>query len=95
MPSSPPKLKQKIQRALQLNRALKLIWQSSPTWTIARLILLTIQSILPLLSLYLMKVIIDTVAASLNTKTTALSQVFLLIALTGLINLIIALSTSV
>lgn len=94
MPPSPPKLKQKIQRALQLNRALKLIWQSSPTWTIARLILLTIQSILPLLSLYLMKVIIDTVAASLNTKTTALSQVFLLIALTGLINLIIALSSS-
>lgn len=94
MPPSPPKLKQKIQRALQLNRALKLIWQSSPTWTIARLILLTVQSILPLLSLYLMKVIIDTVAASLNTKTTALSQVFLLIALTGLINLIIALSSS-
>ena len=94
MPPSPPKLKQKIQGALQLNRALKLIWQSSPTWTIARLILLTIQSILPLLSLYLMKVIIDTVAASLNTKTTALSQVFLLIALTGLINLIIALSSS-
>ena len=61
MPPSHPKLKQKIQRALQLNRALKLIWQSSPTWTIARLILLTIQSILPLLSLYLMKVIIDTV----------------------------------
>ncbi|MEB3119997.1 MAG: ABC transporter ATP-binding protein [Snowella sp.] len=94
MNHSPPQLKDKIRQALRLRLALKLIWQSSPTWTIARLILLTIQSILPLLSLYLMKVIIDTVAASLNTKTTALSQIFLLIALTGLINLIIALSSS-
>lgn len=41
--------------------ALRVVWQSSRKWTIARFVLILLQSLLPLISLYLMKLIIDTV----------------------------------
>lgn len=53
MTPSPPKLKFKLLQTLRLGRAVNLVWQSSPTWTIASVILLIIQGFLPLLSLYL------------------------------------------
>lgn len=97
MTPSPPKLKHKIQGALRLNRALQLVWQSSPTWMIARIALLVVQSTLPLLSLYLMKVIVDTVSTTIVSanKEAAFQQIAILIALTGTVNLIIALCSSI
>ncbi|MBE9036789.1 ABC transporter ATP-binding protein [aff. Roholtiella sp. LEGE 12411] len=93
----PYKLKHKIQGALRLKRALQLVWQSSPTWMIARILLLILQSTLPLLSLYLMKVIVDAVSAgiAIANKEAAFKQVALLIALTGTVNLVIALCSSI
>lgn len=89
MTPSPPKLRHKIQQSLRLGLALKLVWQSSPVWTSARLVLLIAQSILPLLSLYLMKVIIDAVTTGIATpdKGTTFKQIALLIALTGIVAL--------
>jgi len=86
---SPPKLRHKIQQTLRLGLALKLVWQSSPVWTTTRLALLIAQSTLPLLSLFLMKVIIDAVTTGIATpdKGTTFKQIALLIGLTGIVAL--------
>ena len=44
-----------------ISRALLFIWESSKQWTIAHLFLLVLQAILPLATLYLMKLIIDSI----------------------------------
>ncbi len=89
-------LKNKIQQTLRLLPALRLVWQSSPGWTIARVVLLTIQGILPVVSIYLTKLIIDTVAVNLTNvdKAAAFNQVLFLIAIAGIVTLINALCNS-
>ncbi|UCD84933.1 MAG: ABC transporter ATP-binding protein [Deltaproteobacteria bacterium] len=51
---------------LLLGRALRLVWRSGPGWTVASVLLLTVQGILPLLTLYFMKLVIDAIAAGLT-----------------------------
>ena len=51
----------KIQEFIKLGRALKLVWQSGRRWAIASGILIFLQGILPLISLYLIKLVIDAV----------------------------------
>ena len=65
------KLKNKIQVALRFIPALRLVWQSSPQWTVARIVLVIVQGILPLATIYLAKLIIDRVTASLSEGNTA------------------------
>lgn len=66
-----------------LKTATYLVWQSSPSWTTGRLILVVIQGILPLASLYLTKLIVDAVTASVTSvdKTPILHQALLLVGL--------------
>jgi ABC-type microcin C transport system permease subunit YejB len=54
-------IKEKIRHSLHLERALRLVWQSAPGWTAANFGLILIQGLLPLVSLYLMKLIVDAV----------------------------------
>ena len=77
--------KLKIKRALQLGRALRFVWQSAKGWTIANVVLIAIQGVLPLLPLYLMKLIVDSVTAGLAApdKGEAFRQVLLLVVLMG------------
>jgi ATP-binding cassette subfamily B protein len=56
-------LKTKIKNAFRLDRALRFVWRASPGWTIAAASLIAVQGVLPLLSLYLIKLIIDAVSA--------------------------------
>ncbi len=79
------KFASKIQQTLLLLPALQLIWQSSPSWTSTRIILLVIQGILPLISIYLAKKIVDTVTMSLTTanKSASFEQAVILIAVMG------------
>ncbi len=49
----------KLRRALRLDLALRFVWQSTPRWTLANVALVVIQAPLPLLSLYLMKLLVD------------------------------------
>jgi ATP-binding cassette, subfamily B, bacterial len=86
----------KLQNTLRLVPALRLVWQSSPGWTIARVILLTIQGILPVVSIYLSKLIIDAVAANLGIadKTVAFRNVLILIAIAGAVTLLTTLANS-
>lgn len=75
---------------LKLGRTLHLVWKSGPRWTLANVALQIVQGLLPLVSLYLMKLLIDAVTASLTTadKAVALRQVIILIGLSGVVALV-------
>jgi ATP-binding cassette subfamily B protein len=70
----------KIQRALPLGRALRFVWQSAKGWMIANGALVAVQGVLPLLSLYLTKLIVDALTAGLAApdKGAAFRHVLLL-----------------
>lgn len=55
-----------ISTGLRLSRAIRLVWECAPKWTAASALLVAIQGILPLVSLYLMKLIIDSVTIASN-----------------------------
>ena len=87
----------KILRTLQLGRALRFVWQSAKGWTIANGVLLVVQGVMPLFSLYLMKLMIDGVTAGLAApdKVAAFSRVALFIGLMGAVTLFTALVRSI
>ena len=72
-------IKEKIRHSLHLERAMRLVWKSSPGWTATNSGLILLQGLLPLLSLYLMKLIFDEVAAGLAApdKSEAIRRVIL------------------
>jgi len=82
-------LKLKLGRALQLGRALRFVWQSARGATMANGVLLVVLGVLPLLPLYLMKLIVDTVTAGLAApdKAIVLRDVLLLGGLMGAVTL--------
>ena len=73
-------------------RALNLIWQCSRFLTVASLVLVLIQSLLPLAGLYLMKMVVDAVATNQQLH---FERVAILIALSATIALLEILSTSI
>lgn len=89
-------IKHKLDNSLRFIPALRLVWQSSPGWTIARLGLLVIQGILPLASIYLTKLIIDLVTTRLNSDnpTAVFQQVLPLLILAGLVMVVTTLCNS-
>jgi ATP-binding cassette, subfamily B, bacterial len=93
--SEPEKLK--IHHALRLGRALRLVWQSGPSWAVASVALLVVQGMLPLLVVYLMKLVVDMVATSLAVpdKGIAVNQVAHLIVLAGTVALVGTLCRSI
>ena len=68
---------------MRLDRAVRFVWQAGRLWTLSSLGLLVIQGLLPLLALYLMKLIVDAVILALGAsdKVAALQHVMLLIGL--------------
>lgn len=60
-------LKKKIINFLHLKRALSLVWQSAPGWTLISSFLVVMQGTLPLVSLYFMKLIVDSVTVGMNS----------------------------
>ena len=62
-PESP--LRNPIQTALQMGRALRLVWRTAPRWTLVNGLLVFVQGALPLAALYLMKRIVDAVTETL------------------------------
>jgi ATP-binding cassette, subfamily B, bacterial len=90
-------IKLKIQRALQLGRALRFVWQSTKGWTIASGVLLVVQGVLPLLPLYLMKLMVDAVTAGVAAadKGVDFRQVVFLIVLMAAVALFSALTSSI
>lgn len=83
-------IKERIKRLIYLRKALTLVWQSSKYYTIGNMVLLFLQGILPLVSLYLTKKIIDTVTIGLNNLENKIyfQQILWLVFLAGIIALI-------
>jgi ATP-binding cassette subfamily B protein len=70
----------------ELRRALRLVWRSGPGWAIASVAVLVVQAALPLLGLYVMKLLVDTVATGLTTtgdRDAVFSRVGLLVVAGG------------
>ena len=83
----------KVRDALRIGRALKLVWSISPRLTIASTILMVLQGIVPLASVYLMKLIVDAVTAAAAggpgvDRGAAFRDVTLYIAVAGIVALV-------
>ena len=61
----------KIKNALRIDRSFLLVWGASRKWTILTFVLTAIQGVLPLAILYIIKLIIDTIAQSLQSESLA------------------------
>ncbi|HWQ18787.1 MAG TPA: ABC transporter ATP-binding protein [Methanotrichaceae archaeon] len=77
---------------LQIWRALDLVWRSAPRLTMANAVLVLILGVLPLASLYLTKLIVDSV--SRGSGTASFEGTLMLIAMAGGVALLIALCSS-
>lgn len=84
------KIREKLQVALRFLPALRLVWQSSPGWTVARLVLVVFQGLFPLALIYLGKLIIDTVTLGLKSSNPedVFQQVMPLLILAGLVTIL-------
>jgi ATP-binding cassette subfamily B protein len=90
-------IQQKLKRALNLKRAISFVWQSSPRLTIINMVLILIQGLLPLLLLYLMKLMVDSVTISFGAvdKWEAFKEVLFYITLAGGVTLLNAVINSI
>jgi ATP-binding cassette subfamily B protein len=76
-------------------RAVRLVWASSPTWTTASVALVVVQSGLPLLQLYVLKLIVDAVAGVLQGHVdTEFRPVAVLVVMAGSVALAAAICRS-
>lgn len=78
--------REKINNIFNLRRALLLVFQSAPGWTLISFFPLVLQGLLPLASLYIMKLIVDSVTfgSSLSNKdTTPIHVIFLILLAAG------------
>jgi len=62
----PPGLGARLATSLRLGRVLRLVWSAAPGWTTLVTPLLILRGLLPLAAIYLMKEIVDTVAAGVG-----------------------------
>jgi ATP-binding cassette, subfamily B, bacterial len=81
-----------LQSAENLMRAVRLVWDSAPGWTAAGTAVIILQGLLPLASLYLMKLIVDAVTAGISSpdNQAVFAYVFFLIALAGVLAILTA-----
>src|SRR5262245_22905207 len=85
--------------AHNVSRACGLAWRASPRLASATITLVIVQSLLPLLALYLVKLIVDAIAAALTASppigVPAMQPVFMLIGAAAAVALVAALVNSV
>jgi len=89
-------IRHKLHNLPQLWRAVALVWESAPSWTAVAAGLVVLQGALPLVSLYLMKLIVDSVTAGVTSpeKEAAFWHILLLIGLAGVAAILAAASRS-
>jgi ATP-binding cassette subfamily B protein len=78
-------IKNKLRHTVRLDRAIRFVWQAGPAWFICSSMLVLLQGALPLVAIYLMKLIVDSVTSSFgaNDSATALREVLFYIAIAG------------
>lgn len=64
-----PTPRQRIKAAFRLGRALRLVWQTAPRWTLVNAALVVVQGAVPLASLYVMKRVLDAVAGGVGAPS--------------------------
>jgi ATP-binding cassette subfamily B protein len=91
-----PSLGQVLRRAVNLDRAVRLVWQSAPRWMLINTVLVVVQGILPLAALFLMKRLVDTVTVGMTTpgKAVAFRSVLFWLVLAAVVALLTAFSRS-
>ncbi len=80
----------------RLRRALRLVWESGPGWTVACVTLLVVRATLPLAGLYAMKLVIDAVVIGVaaSDKGLVFGRVMVLVGLVGAVTLVSVLCRS-
>ncbi len=63
----PATLPERIRGALHVQRSFLLVWKASKKWTILSVFLTVVKSVFPLLGLYVMKLIVDTVTDGISS----------------------------
>ena len=64
---SAPSISHKIRNALRIDRAFLLVWKASRNWTLLSILLTLIQGVIPLLTLYVLKLLVDTVTLAIGS----------------------------
>ncbi|OAB61990.1 ABC transporter ATP-binding protein [Leptolyngbya valderiana BDU 20041] len=85
------------QRVIHLGRAMRIVWESGPIWTIARTVLTIIQSCLPITRLYIMKLLLDAITGGFDASNpeAAFAKVAPLVIAMGVVNLTGAMLSSI
>ena len=76
----------KIKNAIRVDRAFSIVWKASRSWTIYGGCLTIVQGVLPLVALYLLKLIIDTITSAIqagNAEGSFTRVIYLVIAATA------------
>ena len=91
------KFQEKASRSADLARAVQFVWEAGRGWMVAAVVLLVLQATLPLLSLYLLKRIIDliTASAAVSAKASAFYHLAWVIGLAGGVALLTAATRAV
>ncbi|MFC1832336.1 ABC transporter ATP-binding protein [Thermodesulfobacteriota bacterium] len=87
---TPLSVKQKIIHSIRIDRAISLVWQASPKWTIINALLVIVQGLIPLAALYLIKLIIDTISEAVQSGSveSAASHVILLVVIAACVAIV-------
>ena len=89
-------LGRRMLRLRHVGPALRLVWNSARGWTIASVLLVVVQGLLPLAAIYLMKLVVDAVEVGLSSpeQDIAFGEVAVFVALMGAVALISAAANS-
>ena len=92
-------LRQRVKARLDnvmLWRAVELVWKSAPGWTALNFFTICIQGLLPLGTVYVMKLVVDAVRAEVpkGVQSADMSHIFLLVAIAGALLLAQTISAS-
>ena len=92
-------LKEKVKNKLNelmLWRAVGLVWKSAPGWTVLNLVAVSVQGLLPLAAVYVMKLVVDAVSAAIGggTAQADMRSILFLIAISGVLLLAQVLATA-
>lgn len=96
-PAATAQFSDKLRGLVRLRRATRFVWQGGPGWVVASAALLVLQGVLPLGSLYLIKMVIDDITRGITHANRALMlpHVLTLVGMAGVVTLISAMLRSV
>jgi ATP-binding cassette, subfamily B, bacterial len=84
------RIKKAVLRTFNIRRAFQFVWESAPGWTAASTAILLVEGLLPVASLYMLKLMLDGVSAALQSPNplSELRHVLILVAAAGGIALV-------